>query len=233
MLDLEYIKELELLAQDDKKTAKEMLADYAAEFGIKVKKTKAFDVMVRDIEEELRKLNDEPMPEVDEGFTITDLISAADDASGKNVQFDEVELDEKATSAVYEILSDQPVLKNIEVIDVKDDSIPDLEENIQIDKNAESDLVENETPQDEPPVKTSLPVNFSPKLSLLGPEPGYCTLHWWVYEWIAKNDNWKEIIDEFPNPGHLEILQSLIYYIEKRGFVNIRETRNSRFYTLK
>ncbi|MGU4174539.1 hypothetical protein, partial [Pseudomonas aeruginosa] len=86
MLDKDYIAEIGAL---EKKEAKEKLAEYAETFGIKLKKTKAFDNMVADLEVELAKLANEPMPEQNDGLSIYDLIQADDEAKGTAIFKDE------------------------------------------------------------------------------------------------------------------------------------------------
>jgi len=78
-----------------------------------------------------------------------------------------------------------------------------------------------------------LPKNFSPNMQLLGKNPGYITLPWWIYQWIKDNPDWKSRPTSFEHPSAHQTLFSLIYYIKRNGSVMIRETRNSSFVTLK
>ena len=115
MIDKDYIAELKAL--DDNKEAKAKLAEYAEQFGIKVKKNKSFDNIVVDIEEALQKLASEPMPETD-GLSIKDLIDAADAAEG--LKYDDEEVNPEAA-----LLIDSPVKSDIKIEVVETDKIPE------------------------------------------------------------------------------------------------------------
>lgn len=222
MIDKDYIEELRALS--DKKEAKAKLFEYAAQFGISVKKTKSFDNIVIDIEEALNALADEPLPETD-GLSITDLITAADDVDGVNFTNEEVK--EEAI-----LLFDSPT-EQVEVLEV-------VEQEIEFDhdkfEEAITQVVESEKepqPEVNKEVKFVLPENFSPTLIKLGKGPGYVTVPWWIYQWIAETPDWKSRPTSFEHASAHQTLFSLIYYINRDGSVLIRETRNSSFVTLK
>lgn len=109
MIDTQYIEELR--ASEDKKEAKAKLLEYADQFGFKIKKSKGFEAIVEEIKEGLEDLASEPMPEDQEGITISDLIQAADELDGKSVFKGE------AKPEALELLSDSPD-SQLEVIDV-------------------------------------------------------------------------------------------------------------------
>lgn len=224
MIDKDYIEELRALS--DKKEAKAKLVEYAEQFGISVKKTKSFDNIVVDIEEALKVLADEPLPETD-GLSITDLITAADDVDGVNFTHEEVK--EEAA-----LLFDSPT-EQVEVVEVVEQEIEfdhdKFEEAIAQVVESEKEPVEQITI--EPEVKGfKLPENFSPTLVKLGKGNGYVTLPWWIYQWITETPDWKENPGSFPHYYGLPTIYSLIYYIQRDGSVRIRETRNSLFKTL-
>ena len=219
MLDKAYIDEIKTLGV---KESKEKLAEYAAQFNISVKKTRSFDNMVADIKDELAKLANEPMPEQpSEGLTITDLIQASDEISGKSVF--EGEAKESALAALRgEIVEEKPVetapTEQVEVVEQK--------EEIKQDEPEVQEVVEQPAFQ--------LPPNFSPTTQMLGrAHTAYVTLPWWIYEWITKNPQWKTDPNSFPDFHGVKTLLSLIYYIQRDGFVRIRETRNSSFVVLE
>ena len=230
MIDSAYIDELRQL---EAKEAKDKLAEYAATFGITVKKSRSFENIVLDITEKLNELANAPLPENNEGLTITDLIQAADEKDGKTFT-EESEAPKEAIDAVNGLLSDS--LGN-SVEDIKQS----VNEAIANDDNLESI---DETPTDivvspEPalaniklPDLFELPEKFSPTLGILGRNPGYCTLPWWIFEWIKNNPDWKQKPNSFPHHYGIDTLYSLIYYIKRDGSVMIRETRNSSFHTL-
>ena len=77
---------------------------------------------------------------------------------------------------------------------------------------------------------------FEPSFVLMGSSlsnAGYYTLAWWIYDWITKTPDWKTNIDKYPNSNEHDILNTLIYYINKNGSVDVRETRNSQFFNIK
>ena len=222
MIDKDYIEELRALS--DKKEAKAKLFEYAKQSGISVKKTKSFDNIVIDIEEALNALADEPLPETD-GLSITDLITAADDVDGVNFTNEEVK--EEAI-----LLFDSPT-EQVEVLEVDEQ-----EKEFDHDKFEEAitQVVESEKepdPEVNKEVKFVLPENFSPTLIKLGKGPGYVTVPWWIYQWIAETPDWKSRPTSFVHASAHQTLFSLIYYINRDGSVLIRETRNSSFVTLK
>lgn len=222
MIEKDYIEELRALS--DKKEAKAKLFEYAKQFGISVKKTKSFDNIVIDIEEALNALADEPLPETD-GLSIADLITAADDVDGVNFTNEEVK--EEAI-----LLFDSPT-EQVEVLEVVEQ-----EKEFDHDKFEEAitQVVESEK-ESEPEVNKEvnfvLPENFSPTLIKLGKGPGYVTVPWWIYQWIAETPDWKSRPTSFVHASAHQTLFSLIYYINRDGSVLIRETRNSSFVTLK
>lgn len=240
MLDKDYIAEIGAL---EKKEAKEKLAEYAETFGIKLKKTKAFDNMVADLEVELAKLANEPMPEQNDGLSIYDLIQADDEAKGTAIFKDEAKeearlLIDSVTDAPQVTVTDIDPLfgkpmdpaKGIileapigdSVITVSDDKVHTIPVTAIIKEDKVVKTAEEFT----------LPDNFSPTLHLIGRNPGYATLPWWIYQWILETPDWKSHPLSFEHPSAHQTLLSLIYYIKRDGSVQVRETRNSSFATL-
>lgn len=240
MLDKDYIAEIGAL---EKKEAKEKLAEYAETFGIKLKKTKAFDNMVADLEVELAKLANEPMPEQNDGLSIYDLIQADDEAKGTAIFKDEAKeearlLIDSVTDAPQVTVTDidphfgKPMdpAKGIileapigdSVITVSDDKVHTIPVTAIIQEDKVVKTAEEFT----------LPDNFSPTLHLIGRNPGYATLPWWIYQWILETPDWKSCPLSFEHPSAHQTLLSLIYYIKRDGSVQVRETRNSSFATL-
>lgn len=240
MLDKDYIAEIGAL---EKKEAKEKLAEYAETFGIKLKKTKAFDNMVADLEVELAKLANEPMPEQNDGLSIYDLIQADDEAKGTAIFKDEAKeearlLIDSVTDAPQVTVTDidphfakpmDPVKGVIleapigdSVITVSDDKVHTIPVTAIIQEDKVVKTAEEFT----------LPDNFSPTLHLIGRNPGYATLPWWIYQWILETPDWKSHPLSFEHPSAHQTLLSLIYYIKRDGSVQVRETRNSSFATL-
>lgn len=221
MIDKNYIEEIRVL---EKKEAKEKLAEYAASLGVDVKKTKTFDNMLADLEAGLKAFADMPMPDDNEGLSITDLIDADDELSGAKFDGDESAKEEA------KLLFDTPTEAKVEVVEIEEavvvveEDVPFVEEKFEA---AVAKVVESEKPV------FALPKNFSPNLMLIGKNPGFCTVPWWIYQWIAETPDWKERPTAFPHPTAHQTLFSLIYYINRNGSVLVRETRNSSFVTLK
>lgn len=240
MLDKDYIAEIGAL---EKKEAKEKLAEYAETFGIKLKKTKAFDNMVADLEVELAKLANEPMPEQNDGLSIYDLIQADDEAKGTAIFKDEAKEEArllidsvtdvpqvtvtdidphfaKPMDPVKGVILEAPIGDS--VITVSDDKVHTIPVTAIIKEDKVVKTAEEFT----------LPDNFSPTLHLIGRNPGYATLPWWIYQWILETPDWKSHPLSFEHPSAHQTLLSLIYYIKRDGSVQVRETRNSSFATL-
>lgn len=222
MIDKNYIEEIRVL---EKKEAKEKLAEYAASLGVDVKKTKTFDNMLADLEAGLKAFADMPMPDDNEGLSITDLIDADDELSGAKFEGDESAKEEA------KLLFDAPTEVKVEVVEIEkpatvlvEEDVPFVEEKF---KEAVAKVIESEKPV------FALPKNFSPNLMLIGKNPGFCTVPWWIYQWISETPDWKERPTSFPHPTAHQTLFSLIYYINRNGSVLVRETRNSSFVTLK
>lgn len=226
-MDTQYIEELRAL--EDKKEAKSKLIEYGEQFGLKLKKTRSFDNLVIDITEGLKALADEPLPET-EGLSISDLIDADDELSGSNAHLADVE----ESKIEAKLLFDAPTApaEPVEVIEIKDApetvevavvETPFVEEKFE---ETVAKIVESEKP------KFKLPENFAPYLLMLGKAPGYCTLPWWIYQWIKETPDWKERPTSFEHPSAHQTLFSLIYYINRDGSILVRETRNSSFVRL-
>lgn len=229
-MDTQYIGELRVL--EDKKEAKTKLIEYAEQFDIKLKKTKSFDNLVLDIEEAFKELQSEPIPEAD-GLSISDLIDADDESKGLYVANEvkpEARLLFDGPVGEYQVeVIDQPeaeLVEKGEVVKVKliEEDIPFVEEKF---KETVTKVIESEKPV------FSLPENFSPNLQLIGKNPGFVTVPWWIYQWISETPDWKERPTSFQHPTAHQTLFSLIYYINRNGSVLVRETRNSSFVTLK
>ena len=222
MIDKNYIEEIRVL---EKKEAKEKLAEYAASLGVDVKKTKTFDNMLADLEAGLKAFADMPMPDDNEGLSITDLIDADDELSGAKFDGDESAKEEA------KLLFDAPTEAKVEVVEIEEPTVVVVEEDVPFVEEkfeaAVAKVIESEKPV------FALPKNFSPNLMLIGKNPGFCTVPWWIYQWIAETPDWKERPTAFPHPTAHQTLFSLIYYINRNGSVLVRETRNSSFVTLK
>lgn len=226
-MDIQYIEEL--MALENKKETKTKLAEYAAQFGITLKKSRTVEGMVSDLEIAFKELNDIPMPENNEGLSISDLIDADDELAGKNDFIDGV--DEAKVEA--KLLFDAPSeVADIKVVEVKDEE-PVVAETASYTNKvvyAEPVIVAPVIP--EPLGSYVVPSDFSPTLIKIGPNGGYCTLPWWIYDWITKTPDWKSSPHSFPHAYGVDTIISLIYYIEREGQVRIRETRNSSFVIL-
>lgn len=223
-MDTQYIEELRAL--EDKKEAKAKLIEYGGQFGLKLKKTRSFDNLIIDISEGLKALADEPLPET-EGLSISDLIDADNELTGSNEFIDGAEPAKEEATLLFD--APEAAVEVVEVaelpkVEIIEEDAPFVEEKF---KEAVTKVIESEKPV------FSLPENFSPNLLLIGKNPGYCTVPWWIYQWISETPDWKERPTAFPHPTAHQTLFSLIYYINRNGSVLVRETRNSSFVTLK
>lgn len=235
-MDHQYIEELRQL--DDKKEAKAKLIEYAEQFGLQLKKSKGFDNLVIDIEAGLKELAAEPIEQVEGGLSISDLIDADDEISGAKAHIEgETEAKEEAvllfdapfeTPSVIEVpvqIPEKELRVEAPIGEVLEPQ-PVLSENTI--EEAVDQIVESEKSE-----LFKLPADFSPHLILMGKNPGYVTLPWWIYQWIKETPDWKSRPTSFPHPSAHQTLFSLLYYIYRDGSILVRETRNSSFVTLK
>lgn len=249
-MDHQYIEELRQL--DDKKEAKAKLIEYAEQFGLQLKKSKGFDNLVIDIEAGLKELAAEPIEQVEGGLSISDLIDADDEISGTKAHIEgETEAKEEAI-LLFDAPSEQPVVHDIKAETTTDTPfIPNAPiGDTVITVTGEGQVIESPVqPVDEVKLKEAigqiieseksktdlfkLPADFSPHLILMGKNPGYVTLPWWIYQWIKETPDWKSQPTSFPHPSAHQTLFSLLYYIYRDGSILVRETRNSSFVTLK
>lgn len=232
-MDVQYINDLRAL--EDKKEAKALLIEYAEKSGIKVKKSKGFDALVLEIEEGFKALASEPMPEVNEGLSISDLIDADEELQGNFTHDDAKEeaimLFDAPTTDKIEII-EQPVAPVFDKVEVQV-QVPEVElRKPQARVIQEPEDVPVEEKFKAPSESFELPEGFSPNLLMMGKTPGYCTLPWWIYQWISETPDWKSRPTSFPHGSAHQTLFSLIYYINRNGSVLVRETRNSSFITL-
>ncbi len=235
-MDHQYIEELRQL--DDKKEAKAKLIEYAEQFGLQLKKSKGFDNLVLDIEAGLKELAAEPVDEVEGGLSISDLIDADDEISGAKAHIEgETEAKEEAV-LLFDAPSETPSVIEVPL------QIPEKELRVEapIGEVLEPQPVLSENTIEEAVAQIAesenselfkLPDDFSPHLILMGKNPGYVTLPWWIYQWIKETPDWKSRPTSFPHPSAHQTLFSLLYYIYRNGSILVRETRNSSFVTLK
>lgn len=82
-------------------------------------------------------------------------------------------------------------------------------------------------------IEEILPPDFKPCFTPMGNIETFYPLSYWINDWIQENENWKEIIHEYPRIQEHKFLYTLLYYIHKHGSFTIRETRNGAYITLK
>lgn len=244
MIDKAYIEELRAL---DNKEAKSKLAEYGQTFNVDLKKTKSFDNMLADLEQELTIRANEPLPDDNDGVSIADLIQASDENDGTAV-FQEAPAEAKL---LIDSIGDdsQKVVDIVKVDEPKiifsEPLVTEIPEHIkeaaashgyefkQVDSLSDNTIEEAIEKIKADEAVYQLPEDYSPRISLLGRSPGYMTLPWWIYQWVSENEDWKERPLDFPHPTAHDTLLTLLYYIKRDGSVIIRETRNSSFVTLK
>lgn len=60
---------------------------------------------------------------------------------------------------------------------------------------------------------------------------GYLSVPYWIADWILETKDWKTT--KCPWKGSEKFIRTILYYISKDKQICIRETRNSKFITLK
>lgn len=237
-IDENYIESIDTEFKEgliDRKEAKNKLADYAKEsFNFDLNKQKSFDNMVVQLREYVENY-EEPTADEGEGFTISDIIEAADQKDGKSI-FNEAK--PEALDLIDGLVHKGPAPKTVE-LPYKGEEVKIVPLSTQVTpvepvKELSESIIEEEKIQ---PATTegpyNLPEDFTPTIMLIGRAPGFYTLSWWIYKWILENEDWKERPEDCPEYSAINILKSLIYFINRDGQVRIRETRNSSFVVLK
>ncbi|HHB0793435.1 TPA: hypothetical protein ACOA2N_003412 [Vibrio cholerae] len=238
-IDENYIESIDSDFKDgliDRKEAKNKLAEYAKEsFNFDLNKQKSFDNMVVQLREYIENYEEEPTVDDGTGFTIGDLIEAADQKDGKSI-FNEAK--PEALELIDTLVHKGPTPEAVE-LPYKGEEVKIVPLTTQVTpieqvKKENEPIIEEEKIQPAPPeAKYELPKDFSPTITLIGRSPGFYTLSWWIYKWILENKDWKERPESCPEYSAINILKSLIYFINRDGQVRIRETRNSSYAILK
>lgn len=188
----------------DAKEQKGALAEYAqTEFSVKLNKQKSFDNMLADL---VAAVPAEKEPEL--------LIDSPD-----------------PVIATYtgETVMDEPVINAPTIPEVVSQPIAPFQDSIPILKASVS-------ASDESGDELAWLEGFGPTIFLMGASArsnGYYTCPWWIYDWIKKTPDWYKQPDTCPHASAIDTIKSLAYFIKRDGEVVVRETRNSRFDTLK
>lgn len=187
------------------------------------------DNIPKNIIEKIRARVDEYSKSDDSGSS---GFSTSDISLAMNVKSGAIVLEEPNESAL-ELISGMEIDKHI----------PEDDETLEL--ISEPILTPIKTPvveikKEQPEVKNEIIIKkekeFEPTFTLMGSSlsnAGYYTLAWWIFDWIKKTEDWKEKINEYPNNNEHNILKTLVYYINKNGSVDVRETRNSQFFNIK
>lgn len=219
-LDLDKIDSFRELDQKDSKAA---LATYAATFGVKLNKQKSFDNMLLDLVEEVPA----PKPEKPDVDMDTPVFV---DPNRNLEEEDEVSL------MVAPVFPVEEQLNGEWTVEINRDKIDeDGVSTVLHGEEAEQELLKMIAAQ-QPDGEYKLPEHFNPTIILMGAggsRKGFCTLPWWIFDWINQNPDWKLNPDSCPHYSARDTLRSLIYYIQRDGDVTVRETRNSGFHVLK
>lgn len=99
-------------------------------------------------------------------------------------------------------------------------------ENIRPEVIVENIPVKNEVVIKEPVIEVE-----KPKLEDIHVFVGYLTVPYWIADWIVQTEDWKS--KKCPWNGSQKFINTIKYFIDKDGQIEIRETRNSKFVTLK
>lgn len=243
-LDLDKIDSFRELDQKDSKAA---LATYAATFGVKLNKQKSFDNMLLDLVEEVPAPKPEK-PDVDlDTPVVFDASRDLEEETDVSLMVTPVHpVVQEPEKSVFNVERMEVTAKNRELEGGNDSWTFENDQSakpefVGSDEDLEklSDDLRRKAllkilPADM--VSSVLPEHFSPTIILMGAggsRKGFCTLPWWIFDWINQNPDWKLDPDACPHYSARDTLRSLIYYIQRDGDVTIRETRNSGFHVLK
>ena len=245
-LDLDKIDSFRELDQKDSKAA---LATYAATFGVKLNKQKSFDNMLLDLVEEVPAPKPEkpdvdldtpvfvdPNRNLEEEDEVSLMVTPVHPVEEQQY-FGEFEMITERTPEQIREMNTPKVKLNGEWTVVTDHSGIDEEGNSTVLHGEEADIeLLRMIAEQQPAGEYKLPEHFSPTIILMGAggsRKGFCTLPWWIFDWINQNPDWKLDPDACPHYSARDTLRSLIYYIQRDGDVTVRETRNSGFHVLK
>lgn len=227
MLDHEYINELKQL---DNSEAKNALAEYANTFNVRLRKNKSFENMVTDLEAELAKLDEAPRPdETESGISTRELIDQFENQSEDTPNEDKIQLlvedktDDGAISEPLEAVQEELEVPSKEVL---------LDEEQEPGKDLEESVIQTEQ---ESSGQYQLSDSFEPQFSLMGRDVKFYTLQYWILDWIESQDDWKsqKSFEQFPYSREIRTIETLLYYVIKDGSIVVRETRNSKYVTIK
>lgn len=245
-MSIDYTK-VEGFKELDQKEGKIALAEYAQDnFDVKLVRNKTFENMLADLEVALKeKYKDLPTdeqlaaePEIDftppAGPPGVDLESLADNTKPSELVLEPMPEGHPG----WEMQEMKPPTGEVFSLNVVKASEPDPEEKID-ELPVESGVPVLAPESDSAPVSADMAwmEGFAPTISLMGRNErtnGYYTCPWWIYDWIAKNpDSWFTNPDACPHQSAISVIKSLAWFAKRDGEVRIRETRNSRFVTLK
>jgi len=233
-MSIDYAK-VEGFKELDQKEGKIALAEYAQDnFDVKLVRNKTFENMLTDLEAALKeKYKDLP---TDEQLAAEPPIDFTPPAGPPGVDLESLQV-----QPISEPITEIPIpsAKSAEPFGLEH-AVVKLDPEEKIDElPVESGVPVLAPESDSAPVSADMAwlEGFSPTISLMGRNErtnGYYTCPWWIYDWIAQNpDTWFLNPEACPHYSAINVIKSLAWFAKRDGEVRIRETRNSRFITLK
>lgn len=241
-MSIDYAK-VEGFKELDQKESKIALAEYAQDnFDVKLVRNKTFENMLADLEAALKeKYKNLP---TDEELAAEPPIDFTPPAAPPGVDLESLEVqplsepvvedtEEQKGWAMQELTSPTGQVFTLNMVKASDP-----EEKID-ELPVESGLPVLAPESDSEPVSSDMAwmEDFSPTISLMGRSErtnGYYTCPWWIYDWITQNrETWFLNPEKCPHSSAIPVVKSLAWFAHRDGEVVIRETRNSRFVTLK
>lgn len=221
MIDQEYINSLLELP---KREAKDTFVEYAAGFGIELKKNLTIDAMIEKFKEDIQSLNDEPMPESEEGaMSVAELLQQ----EGTRIEVQGASLVHAPIGETVSVVDEPEAPPVVTIAPPQDETIESVETPVVVVETQPEAIQEQTMVHSE--------VSYLPGyriMPLMGPSPGYIHIPYWVHDFIEANPDWKHKIQS-QRTQDLIVLNSILYHICKHGSVKVRESRNSRFIDIR
>lgn len=220
--------------------AKAKLQEYAAGFGIKVKKQLSVDNMIKAILEQADALANDveivssvsnPEPTLSTGVDLEVPLTRVESVSGPSV---DLIADFNQTFGEPAPIKDLPKVQEALTNEIVNGTLHIGDTAVQMGLTGELNAKVYVSPNMEVVMTGEyvIPEDFAP-LALIGRNPGFINIPYWAFDHIQNNiKTWKltSKFNEFEPKRDLVYLQSVLYYIKKNGSVCVRESRNSSYH---
>lgn len=223
--------------------AKRAIQDYAAGYGIRVKRQFAIDKMIELVLEAAdEKINEEmeavatmakPKSDTDNSVLVEDedkpsVVQDAVDGFSEFMETDDIKalMPGAPIERVSELEPGYDTIGYSKPIPIQEYFSPE-----QLEKLAEQISPMHIQGAVAPEKKEfRFPDDFRP-MNLIGKNPAFLNVPYWVLDWIVQTKDWKLNMDTYPHTD-VSYIQTILYYIRMNGSICVRESRNSQYHHL-